>query len=97
MVHKSIFGLFKQGSKTYFYSSLFFPAKIRDDIFILYAFVRKADNFVDQIPQQLNEFYKFKNDFQKAIKKQKIDDIVINSFVDLMQRKKISAAWVNVF
>jgi len=42
---------FKQGSRTYFNSSLFFPRKIRRDVFALYGFVRIADNFVDSVPQ----------------------------------------------
>ncbi len=53
--------IFKKGSKTYFYSSLFFPKKIRDKVDILYAFVRTADDFVDCIPADRTSFFQFKN------------------------------------
>ena len=45
-MNKVIYKIFKQGSKTYFYSSIFFPASVKQDVFTLYAFVRKADDFV---------------------------------------------------
>lgn len=53
--------VFKNASKTYFYSSLFFPKKIRQEINILYAFVRTADDFVDSIPANSVGFFAFKN------------------------------------
>ena len=53
--------IFKNASKTYFYSSLFFPKKIREEINILYAFVRTADDFVDSIPANSVGFFAFKN------------------------------------
>jgi 15-cis-phytoene synthase len=52
--------IFRNASKTYYYSSLFFPKKFKDDVFTLYAWVRLADNFVDVIPQQKKEFLEFK-------------------------------------
>ena len=58
MVTKKLFNIFKKGSRTYFYSSLFFPNGVRGDVFRLYAFVRRADDFVDSIPQQKEKFYK---------------------------------------
>jgi phytoene synthase len=44
--------IFKRGSTTYYWSSLFFPATIREDVFKLYSFVRTADNYVDDQPAQ---------------------------------------------
>jgi len=54
MVNKTIYSIFKQGSRTFFYTSLSFPDAIKPDVFVFYSFVRKADNFVDQIPQPTN-------------------------------------------
>lgn len=48
--------IFKRGSRTYYWSSLFFPKSIRNDIFRLYSFVRVADNYVDQIPADVESF-----------------------------------------
>jgi 15-cis-phytoene synthase len=53
--------IFKKGSRTYFYSSFFFPKEIKQDVYILYAFVRIIDDFVDSIPQQINQFFLAKN------------------------------------
>ena len=43
-----------------FYSSLIFPKKVRNDVFICYAFVRRADDLVDSLPKNDEGFYKFK-------------------------------------
>jgi len=96
MINKSLFQIFKQGSKTYFYSSIFFPSIIRKDVFILYAFVRKTDDFVDAIPQKKDEFYKFKGLYYKSLK-EKTGDIVIDTFVNLQKRKNIKQEWVDAF
>jgi phytoene synthase len=42
---------FRNGSQTYFNSTRFFPEAIRQDVYLLYGFVRKADDFVDAVPQ----------------------------------------------
>ena len=49
-----------QTSKTFYFSSLLFPKNIREDIFILYSYVRTADNFIDNKPPQINEFLIYK-------------------------------------
>ncbi len=97
LVDKTIFTLFRQGSTTYFYSSLFFPTKIRKNVFILYAFVRKADNFVDQNPQDKIGFYDFKKRFERAWQGKKSNDIVIESFVYLAKEKQFEKAWIDAF
>jgi len=97
MINKSLFQIFKQGSKTYFYSSIFFPSIIRKDVFVLYAFVRKTDNLVDSTPQKIDEFYRFKDLYYKGIKGKKTGDIVLDSFIDLQNRKDIKQEWADAF
>ncbi len=97
MINKKIFSIFQQGSKTYFYSSLFFPTYTKKDVFTLYGFVRKADNYVDSIPQDANGFYEFKNKYYRALNGEITDDIVIDSFVDLSTRKNFDKKWVDAF
>jgi phytoene synthase len=92
-----IFNTFKRGSKTYFYSSIFFSKEVRDDVFALYSFVRKADNFVDVVPQLKDEFYRFKDAYDNALRGKTSSDIIINSFVSLMRRKSLKRAWVDAF
>lgn len=97
MVDKQIYRTFKQGSKTFFTSSLFFPSHVRDDIFILYAFVRIADDMVDATPPCLNEFADFKQKYALALRGTPANDVVIDSFVALMRRRDIPVAWVESF
>jgi 15-cis-phytoene synthase len=49
--------IFQKGSTTYYWSSKFFPKKVREDIFKLYSFVRVVDDFVDSTPTDLDAFF----------------------------------------
>jgi phytoene synthase len=64
--------VFKKGSRTYYYSSLFFPKKIKKDVFSLYAFVRIADDFVDAIPSKVEAFESFQNKYLSNTSSDKI-------------------------
>lgn len=97
MVERTVYALFKQGSRTYFYSSLFFPKYLRHDVFVLYAFVRKADNFVDDIPQDKQGFMQFREEYERALQSGNSDDIVIELFVRLMKERGIRKKWVKAF
>jgi 15-cis-phytoene synthase len=97
LIDKTIFTLFKQGSRTYFYSSIFFPTSIRKDVFILYAFVRKADNYVDSIPQDINGFYDFKKRFYMSWEGHETGDIVVDSFVFLAKERRFDKEWIDAF
>jgi 15-cis-phytoene synthase len=97
MINKTIFSIFKNGSRTYFYSSLFFPSALKKEVFSLYGFVRKADNFVDSPPQDINGFYKFKDEYKKAEKGINTDDIVIDSFIKLSREKNFNPEWTDSF
>jgi len=96
-IDKTIHSLFKRGSKTYYYSTLFFPQKVKKDVFILYSFLRKADDYVDQIPQDVDGFYAFKDRYNDAFKGSVTGDVVIDSFVDLANRKNFDKKWVDAF
>jgi len=97
MIKKTFYSIFQKGSKTYFYSSLFFPTNIKRDVFELYAFVRKADNFVDTIPQDSNGFYDFKNKYYQAINGEQTGDVVVDSFAKLAQIKGFEHEWIDAF
>jgi phytoene synthase len=96
-IDKTFFSIFRKGSRTYFYSSLFFPMHIREEVFILYGFVRKTDNFVDVIPQNRDGFYDFKEKYYQAKQGKPAGDIVIDSFVSLAKRKGFQDEWVDAF
>jgi phytoene synthase len=88
---------FRQGSRTYFNSSLFFPQEVRRDVFALYGFVRVADDYVDSIPQDSDGFYRFKASYQRALKQGPIGDPIIDAFVELAGRKRFDPAWTEAF
>jgi len=89
--------IFRKGSRTYFYSSVFFPKSVRDDVFKLYSFVRVADDYVDTVPQKVDEFYAFKGKYERAVNGERTGNIIIDSFADLMDRKGFEKAWVDSF
>jgi phytoene synthase len=93
-VHRQVF---RSGSKTYFNSSLFFPSDVRDDVFILYGFVRVADDFVDSVPQQPNEFHDFVAAYHRAVGGSPANDVIIDSFVDLARRRDFVPEWTDAF
>ncbi len=93
---------FKSGSKTYFNSSRFFPQEVRRDVFYLYGFVRKADNFVDDIPQDPDGFYRFRDAYHNALGGAESSgsasgDPIIDRFVELHRRKGFDPAWTEAF
>jgi 15-cis-phytoene synthase len=96
-MQKIIYNTFKRGSTTYFNSSIFFPKSLRYDVFALYGFVRKADDFVDSIPQQADKFFAFKDAYYKTLKGRKTDDIILSSFIELMKRKSFDPLWIDAF
>lgn len=89
--------LFKKGSKTFFTSSIFFPRKTREEITILYGFVRKADDLVDQIPQDKKGFYAFVENYRLALSGKHVTDPVISSFVALSNEKEFPKEWTESF
>ncbi len=91
---------FKTGSKTYFNSSRFFPQEVRRDVFYLYGFVRKADDFVDDIPQDPDGFYRFCDTYRNVLARgdgQPSGDPIIDRFVELHRRKGFDPAWTEAF
>jgi 15-cis-phytoene synthase len=97
MIERTLYGIFKRGSKTYFYSALFFPPRIREDVFALYGFVRTADDYVDAVPQQAEEFYDFKDRYLQGMAGGETGDPVIDSFINLARRKRFDPAWTEAF
>jgi len=97
MIDQTIYSIFKGGSKTYFYSTVFFPQKVKEDVFVLYSFLRKADDYVDAIPQDVEGFYNFRERYYNAIDGATTGDIVVDSFVKLLNRKKFEKSWVESF
>lgn len=93
-VHEHIFA---NGSTTFHKSTQFFPEETRQDVSVLYAFVRVADDFVDQVPQDKAGFHIFKKKYYSALEGKKSNDLVIDSFLELSKRKKFDPRWTDAF
>lgn len=89
--------IFKKGSVTYYYSSVFFDKKTKNDVATLYAFVRTIDDFVDSIPQQKKEYEEFKSRFYIGLSKGNVENQIINDFIELARRKKFHIDWIDAF
>lgn len=89
--------IFKNGSVTYYYSSIFFDKKTKNDVATLYAFVRTIDDFVDAIPQQIKEYEEFKSRFYIGLSKGNVENEIINNFIALAREKKFHIDWIDAF
>ncbi len=98
--------IFKAASTTYFTSSLFFPSRIQEKIFTLYAFVRVADNYVDSIPQNAEGFYRFRAAYYAYVTSQALPadfsldpttQSIIKNFVTLQNLHSFKQVWVDAF
>ncbi len=97
MLNKVLKKIFQSGSRTYFYSSLFFPPHVRQEVAILYAFVRVADDYVDSVPQDQAAFEAFRLAWEKAWRGQAANNQIIDGFVALAREKNFSYSWIDDF
>ena len=96
-IDKIHYQTFKGGSKTYFNSSIFFPEEVRRDVFILYGFVRTADDLVDAVPQDVEGFGSFRRRYKAGLSGKPTGDVIIDSFVDLLRRRNLDPEWAEAF
>ncbi len=99
--------IFKKGSTTYYFSSRFFPKRIRDDVYRLYSFVRVADNYVDKKPLEPKKLLQLEKNYQQAVDDHAfdatahqwddIDSRVVKHIVRLQHKYKFEPEWVKSF
>ena len=89
--------IFKKGSTTYYYSSLFFPKDIKKDVFVLYAFVRTVDDYVDHTPAEKEKFIKFYTETKKALLCGTSSNMIINNFIELSKKRLFKPEWILAF
>ena len=85
--------IFRNGSKTYYFSSIFFPPEIRKKVTTLYAYVRTVDDFVDNSPPHKKNFYLYKH---ATLQHKKNIDIIAN-FLHLAEENKFQKEWIPAF
>lgn len=89
--------IFRRASKTYYNSSRFFPPEQRRDVFVLYAFVRTADDFVDSRPADPEGFYRFKANWARASRGERSGDPIVDDMAELARRRRFEAEWTEAF
>jgi phytoene synthase len=99
--------IFQRASTTYYFSSKFFPARVRQDVFRLYSFVRVADNYVDDIPHQPRKLRALERRWRAAYANKKFDtdirdsdDIdvrVVKNIVYVARKYEFDPVWVDDF
>lgn len=99
--------LFKKSSTTYYLASKFFPKKVRDDVYRLYSFVRVADDYVDEKPQQPKKLLALEKSYESAVadhafdatshKWDELEVRVIKNIVRLQHKYKFERKWIEAF
>lgn len=97
MIDFKSYNIFKKGSVTFFTASLFFPSKVRAEVFKLYAFVRVFDDFVDNIPQQEKEYFDLKAVYLKALNGTLAGNSVVDNFVALQKLRQFPQDQIDAF
>ena len=91
-------GIFRRGSRTYFRSARFFPRPVRDDVGVLYGFVRTADDFVDRAPQDAEGFQEFRRAYAaRRDGKAAAAGPVIDRFIEVSARRGFDPGWAEAF
>lgn len=94
--------IFKKGSTTYYWSSRFFPKAVRNDVFKLYSFVRVADDFIDQVPQDAKSFEKLSRLWSTVqagtpVSTKTTMGRVVQNMYDVASRYNFDPAWTEAF
>ena len=89
--------IFKQGSTTYYVSSIFFPPDVRKKVTTLYAYVRIIDDFVDVMPQQKKSFYEYCRLTELAWNDKTTGIPTIDNFITLAKAEKFDKKWIDAF
>jgi phytoene synthase len=100
MINKLKYIIYYYG-KHYYYATLFFPKKIKEQTLIIYAFVRRLDNIVDDLNlSQKNKeknFIEWLEEWKKACKEQNSKYEELNLFYILAKKKSIDFNYINAF
>lgn len=99
--------IFRKGSTTYYWSSLFFPKDVREDVFRFYSFVRVVDDYVDQITPNKKAYSAIKQAWRDAsvlrnfdttpIDGDGINERVIKNIIHICKKYDCDKEWVQSF
>ena len=92
----------KAHSRTYYFSTLFFPPPIRPRVHALYAFMRYADEIVDNpgvtsLEQQLGSLEAFEQETMAAVAGEPVANPVLRAYADTVRACGIEPADITAF
>jgi len=96
-MEEKIKNIFSSNSTSYYYSSLFFPRDVREDVFKLYAYVRTADDYVDDEPQDPEALEKMRKDTFENWNSGKSGDKVVDLFLEVARKRDFEREWAEDF
>lgn len=99
--------IFRSRSSTFYPSAQMFPPAVRADVTKLYSFVRVADDYVDELPQQRLKFCELQQMWRTAVTDQNFNSTIhddeilherlIKNMVQLAEKYGFENAWVESF
>ena len=89
--------IFSGNSTSYYYSSLFFRKNVREDVFKLYAYVRTADDFVDETPQQPEKLEEFRDKTLENWSSGESGDKIVDYFLEVARKNNFEKEWAEAF
>lgn len=89
--------IFSSSSTSYYYSSLVFPEEVREDVFKFYAYVRTADDFVDEEPQEPGKLEQFRENTFENWEEGSSGDKIVDSFLEVAREHDFEREWVEAF
>lgn len=90
--------IFRGYSRTYYYSSQFFPSTTRYHVYALYAFFRTPDEYVDNpVGDPTAEMMRFREIYEAAWATGTSDDAVLRAFCNTARVHGIPKEWADAF
>lgn len=88
--------ILKKASKRFYYSSLFFPKKIRNDVAITYSFCRRTDDIVDSgnNAERRDELNEFIEEYKNALEGKEVEDGLFTDFIKVSKKNSFNPDWV---
>ena len=89
-------------SRTYYFSTRFFPAHVRPRVHALYAFMRYADEIVDNpgatnLEEQLRALEAFERETMAAVAGEPVANPVLRAYADTVRARGIEPAHIRAF
>ncbi len=89
------YSFFRKG-RNFFYSSALFPSAVRDEVAVLYSFVRYVDDLVDRSEPLVEDFYRAYRLLERSLDGA-VSPPVLGEFAELARRRGFERSWIEAF